>query len=72
MLNDICRLQPGIRTKRISSYDRTGGNDDYIAIAAGTTAELAMMDGAGIVKHTNGFIIVFLSFPLIVLLRADR
>ncbi|MBM7566128.1 glycoside hydrolase family 172 protein [Paenibacillus sacheonensis] len=51
MLNDICRLQPGIRTKRISSYDRTGGNDDYIAIAAGTTAELAMMEGAGIVKH---------------------
>jgi hypothetical protein len=51
MMNDICRLQPGIKTKRISSYDRTGGNNDCIKIGAGETAELAVMEGAGIVRH---------------------
>lgn len=36
---------------RVSSYDRTGGNDDNIKIAAGETAVLADISGAGIVKH---------------------
>jgi hypothetical protein len=39
------------RSKRISSYDRSGGNDDFISIGAGKTVVLAEMKGAGIVKH---------------------
>jgi hypothetical protein len=38
-------------SKRISSYDRSGGNADYIKIGAGETALLAEMEGAGCVKH---------------------
>ncbi|WP_274652355.1 glycoside hydrolase family 172 protein [Paenibacillus humicola] len=50
-LGSIYRLQKGVRTKRISSYDRSGGNGDCIRIGAGETAELARIEGAGIIKH---------------------
>jgi len=50
-LGDVSRLRSGVLTKRRSSYDRTGGNDDFVAIGAGETAALAEIDGAGIVKH---------------------
>jgi hypothetical protein len=39
------------RSKRISSYDRSGGNDDRLQIAGGDTVTIAEMKGAGIVKH---------------------
>lgn len=39
------------RSKRISSYDRTGGNDDFIGIGPGDTLVLADIPEAGIVKH---------------------
>jgi hypothetical protein len=39
------------RSKRISSYDRKGGNGDNIQIPAGETVTIAEMSGAGIVKH---------------------
>ncbi|MCH7904313.1 MAG: DUF2961 domain-containing protein [Armatimonadetes bacterium] len=39
------------KSRRISSYDRSGGNADYIKFKKGETAVLAEMDGAGIVKH---------------------
>ncbi|SDX93113.1 glycoside hydrolase family 172 protein [Paenibacillus sp. CF384] len=51
LLNDIYNLKEGIRTKRVSSYDRTGGNADYVTIHAGDTAVLADIPGAGIIKH---------------------
>ncbi|MFC5465513.1 glycoside hydrolase family 172 protein [Lederbergia graminis] len=50
-LSNIFELKDGIKTKRISSYDRTGGNDDKIVIKAGETAEIANISGAGIIKH---------------------
>ncbi|WP_036746667.1 glycoside hydrolase family 172 protein [Paenibacillus sp. UNC451MF] len=50
-LANIALLQEKVRTKRISSYDRTGGNKDKITIAPGETAELAAIQGAGIIKH---------------------
>jgi Protein of unknown function (DUF2961) len=37
--------------KRISSYDKTGGNDDAIHIAPGATATLLDADGPGIITH---------------------
>lgn len=51
MLNHISRIQSGIQTKRKSSYDPTGGNEDFITIPAGDTVKLADLAGAGIIKH---------------------
>jgi len=50
-LGNIYMLRDGIRTKRVSSYDRTGGNDDRIVIGPGETVVLADIKGAGIIKH---------------------
>ena len=50
-LEGISDIRNSVRSKRISSYDRTGGNDDYIPIGAGETAILADIPGAGIIKH---------------------
>lgn len=50
-LSNLAKLQDRVKTKRVSSYDRTGGNKDFIRLAPGETAELASIEGAGIVKH---------------------
>ena len=39
------------RTRRFSSYDRTGGNDDRLHIRPGETITIAETKGAGIVTH---------------------
>ncbi len=39
------------RRRRISSYDRTGGNKDYIVVRRGESAPLAVILDAGCVKH---------------------
>jgi len=39
------------RTRRISSYDRTGGNSDSIRIDAGQTVTIAAIEGAGVIRH---------------------
>ena len=39
------------RRKRISSFDRTGGNNDRIKVNAGQTATIAEIDGAGSIRH---------------------
>ncbi len=39
------------RTQRISSWDRTGGNRDFLTIPAGATATLAVLQGAGCIRH---------------------
>jgi hypothetical protein len=39
------------KSRRISSYDRSGGNADCIKVPSGQTVTLAEMAGAGIVKH---------------------
>jgi D-arabinan exo alpha-(1,3)/(1,5)-arabinofuranosidase (non-reducing end) len=39
------------RSRRVSSYDRSGGNRDSIVIAAGATAVLADVAGPGAVHH---------------------
>ncbi len=39
------------KSKRISSFDRAGGNGDCIRIPKGETLTLADISGAGIVKH---------------------
>jgi hypothetical protein len=50
LLEDLARLK-NYQRKRISSYDRTGKNADYIRIEPGQLVELAKIEGAGIIKH---------------------
>ncbi|MCB2055394.1 MAG: DUF2961 domain-containing protein [Geminicoccaceae bacterium] len=49
-LRGLARLRH-VRSRRFSSFDRTGGNDDRFHIAPGETVTIAETDGAGIVTH---------------------
>ncbi|MHB0877221.1 MAG: glycoside hydrolase family 172 protein [Anaerolineae bacterium] len=50
-LQDLARLGAGIRSRRWSSFDKTGGNADWWPIAAGQTVLLGETDQPGCVKH---------------------
>jgi hypothetical protein len=48
----LARIQSGMQTKRVSSYDRSGGNNDrFERIPDGQTRELFNVNGAGIINH---------------------
>ncbi|MCX7011314.1 MAG: DUF2961 domain-containing protein [Candidatus Sumerlaeota bacterium] len=49
-LDSLARLRAG-RTKRISSYNRDGGNADKITIAPGEVVTIAKMRGPGCIRH---------------------
>lgn len=49
-LSSLYRLRPGA-SRRVSSFDRTGGNADRLQIPAGATAVLADLRGAGVIRH---------------------
>src|SRR5690606_25914078 len=49
-LRGLARLRTA-KTRRFSSYDRTGGNDDRLHIEPGQTVTIAEYHGAGIVTH---------------------
>jgi len=50
MLESLSRLREG-HSRRVSSYDKTGGNADYWRIKGGETRELARLRGSGCVRH---------------------
>ena len=50
MLEDLMNFRD-FKARRISSYDRTGGNEDRITIPARSMVVLAEIKGAGIIKH---------------------
>jgi len=50
-------------SKRISSYDKSGGNMDCLVIEAGKTVTIAEIKGAGIIKHI--WITISCSDPMI-------
>jgi hypothetical protein len=50
MLDGLYHLQD-TTTARISSWDRTGGNYDFVKIAPGETKTLAEIPGAGIIRR---------------------
>ena len=51
-LDKLTTIKEGVRTQRISSYDRTGGNNDrFENIAPGETRILAEIEGAGTINH---------------------
>ena len=46
------------RSRRVSSYDRTGGNRDWVDIEPGATKTIAEITGPGCIRHiwmTMGF-----------------
>ncbi len=49
-LRGLAKLRDA-RTRRFSSYDRTGGNDDRLHIEPGKTVVIAEYEGAGVVTH---------------------
>jgi hypothetical protein len=49
-LSDLARITDAT-SHRISSWDRTGGNRDFITIPAGTTVEIPAIERPGIVRH---------------------
>lgn len=49
-LSNIAQLS-NARSKRLSSYDRSGGNADRIQIPAGARVNIAEIAGAGVIKH---------------------
>lgn len=44
-------MRKDVKSKRISSYDKNGGNGDFIGIQPGETTTLAQINGAGMIKH---------------------
>lgn len=49
-LRGLAKLR-SVRTRRFSSFDRTGGNDDRLHIHPGETITIAETGGAGVVTH---------------------
>ncbi|MFH1071604.1 MAG: DUF2961 domain-containing protein [Candidatus Glassbacteria bacterium] len=50
-LKDLAQIKPAVISKRISSYDRSGGNRDALRIPSGSTAEIFKAEGAGVITH---------------------
>jgi Protein of unknown function (DUF2961) len=50
-LDGLATLHSGTTSERASSWDRTGGNADYIVVRAGATVPLAEITGAGEIRH---------------------
>ncbi len=50
-LSGLARIKKDVKSKRTSSYQRNGGNQDYITIKAGETAEIFRASGAGVITH---------------------
>ncbi len=49
---NLARIRPGVKSKRVSSYDRTGGNGDNISgLADGAKVDILKLDGAGVITH---------------------
>jgi len=49
-LHNICYKRKA-KSKRVSSYDITGGNDDRLTIPPGESRTFAEIDGAGLITH---------------------
>ncbi|MDD4425237.1 MAG: DUF2961 domain-containing protein, partial [Mariniphaga sp.] len=48
----LTKIKEGVKSKRVGSYDRTGGNDDRLThIKDGEKATILELNGAGIINH---------------------
>ena len=49
---ELARLQKGVKSRRVSSYDRSGGNRDHLdGISPGERRTLFDVKGAGVIDH---------------------
>ncbi len=51
MFENLARIGRNVRTCRWSSWDRTGGNDDYLLLQPGDTVTLLSETGPGQINH---------------------
>ena len=51
MYNQLARINPNARTKRWSSWDRSGRNQDYLILQPGSSVVLLDEEGAGQINH---------------------
>ena len=51
MADHLARIRPGVRRRRAATWDRTGGNDDFVTLAPGETVVLGEDVGPGQVTH---------------------
>ena len=50
-LAGLAKLRPGVKRRRLSSYDPSGGNSDWWEVEAGHTLDIMDVAGAGCIKH---------------------
>jgi hypothetical protein len=51
-LNDIAKIRPdSVKRRRISSYDKTGGNHDWIDLKSGELVILGEEQATGCITH---------------------
>ncbi len=50
-LADLARLRYGVRRERVSSWDRSGGNRDFLTLEPEQACIVAEIKGAGCIKH---------------------
>ncbi len=50
-LDKLAVLKNGVKSRRVSSFDKTGGNGDCRWVKQGETVVLADIKGAGIIRH---------------------
>lgn len=50
-LANLSQIQHGVKSKRVSSYDKTGGTNDFVKIANGEKRNIFDVKGAGIINH---------------------
>ena len=51
-LGDIARIRPdAVKRRRISSYDRTGGNSDWIDVKAQEIITIGELEASGCITH---------------------
>jgi hypothetical protein len=51
MFKHLYNVEPARKTRRVSSWDVTGGNEDFWRIQSGESRVLAAIDGPGIITH---------------------
>ncbi|PST82543.1 hypothetical protein C7T94_07680 [Pedobacter yulinensis] len=50
-LSALAQIQQGMRSRRVSSHDRSGGNDDFIKIPDQQRKTIFEVKGAGMINH---------------------
>ncbi|HXK92932.1 MAG TPA: DUF2961 domain-containing protein, partial [bacterium] len=68
-LLQVLASPPDFETRRISSYDRTGGNEDRLTIEPGETKVLAEIEGPGAITHIWNTIAAEKYYPRMLILR---